>query len=469
MPAASPYAFNPTVTDCLVEKTKGAVPVAAMDKAALKALKKSDKPLFRWAEAAGFTAGAGQVLLVPSDKGGLERVLFGLGDDPAPFLPGKLATALPAGTYALESGFADPRMAVLAFCLGSYRFERYRKQAKDGPRLVCPDGVDLAEVRRIAAGAALARDLVNTPANDMGPQELEDAARGVAARHKARVKVIRGDALLKQNFPMIHAVGRASPREPRLIDITWGKASAPKVTLVGKGIVFDTGGLDLKPSSNMRLMKKDMGGAANMLGLAHMIMDAGLDVRLRVLIPSAENAVSGNAFRPSDILQSRKGITVEVGNTDAEGRLVLADALALADEEGPEIIVDLATLTGAARVALGPDLPAVFCHDDLLSAELMAAGAAENDPVWRLPLYGPYARLLDSKVADICNISGGGFGGAITAALFMEKFVEKTKIWLHGDIFAWRPSAEPGRPEGGEAHAIRALFRVLSSRYAVKS
>ncbi|MCB1479158.1 MAG: leucyl aminopeptidase family protein [Rhodobiaceae bacterium] len=440
-----------------------------MDKAALKALKKSDKPLFRWAEAAGFTAGAGQVLLVPSDKGGLERVLFGLGDDPAPFLPGKLATALPAGTYALESGFADPRMAVLAFCLGSYRFERYRKQAKDGPRLVCPDGVDLAEVRRIAAGAALARDLVNTPANDMGPQELEDAARGVAARHKARVKVIRGDALLKQNFPMIHAVGRASPREPRLIDITWGKASAPKVTLVGKGIVFDTGGLDLKPSSNMRLMKKDMGGAANMLGLAHMIMDAGLDVRLRVLIPSAENAVSGNAFRPSDILQSRKGITVEVGNTDAEGRLVLADALALADEEGPEIIVDLATLTGAARVALGPDLPAVFCHDDLLSAELMAAGAAENDPVWRLPLYGPYARLLDSKVADICNISGGGFGGAITAALFMEKFVEKTKIWLHGDIFAWRPSAEPGRPEGGEAHAIRALFRVLSSRYAVKS
>ncbi|MEZ5878268.1 MAG: leucyl aminopeptidase family protein [Tepidamorphaceae bacterium] len=440
-----------------------------MDKAALKALKKSDKPLFRWAEAAGFTAGAGQVLLVPSDKGGLERVLFGLGDDPSPFLPGKLAIALPAGTYALESGFADPRMAVLAFCLGSYRFERYRKQAKDGPRLVCPDGVDLAEVRRIAAGAALARDLVNTPANDMGPQELEDAARGVAARHKARVKVIRGDALLKQNFPMIHAVGRASPREPRLIDITWGKASAPKVTLVGKGIVFDTGGLDLKPSSNMRLMKKDMGGAANVLGLAHMIMDAGLDVRLRVLIPSAENAVSGNAFRPSDILQSRKGITVEVGNTDAEGRLVLADALALADEEGPEIIVDLATLTGAARVALGPDLPAVFCHDDLLSAELMAAGAAENDPVWRLPLYGPYAKLLDSKVADICNISGGGFGGAITAALFMEKFVEKTKIWLHGDIFAWRPSAEPGRPEGGEAHAIRALFRVLSSRYAAKS
>ena len=469
MPATSAFSFNPTVTECLVGKAKGAVPVSGIDTAALKTLKKSDKALYRWAQAAGFTGGAGQVLLAPSEKGGLERVLFGLGSEPSPFLPGKLATALPAGTYAFESGFANPRIAVLAFCLGSYRFARYRKQDKDRPSLVCPDGVDIAEIRRIAAGAAIARDLVNTPANDMGPQELEDAARALAATHKAKIKVITGEALLKQNFPMIHAVGRASPREPRLIDITWGKASAPKVTLVGKGIVFDTGGLDLKPSSNMRLMKKDMGGAANMLGLAHMIMDAGLDVRLRVLIPSAENAVSGNAFRPSDILQSRKGITVEVGNTDAEGRLVLADALALADEEGPEIIVDLATLTGAARVALGPDLPAVFCHDDLLSAELMAAGAAENDPVWRLPLYGPYAKLLDSKVADICNISGGGFGGAITAALFMERFVEKTKIWLHGDIFAWRPGSEPGRPEGGEAHAIRALYHVLSRRYAPKS
>ena len=265
------------------------------------------------------------------------------------------------------------------------------------------------------------------------------------------------------------AVGRASPREPRLIDITWGKATAPKVTLVGKGIVFDTGGLDLKPSSNMRLMKKDMGGAANVLGLAHMIMDAGLDLRLRVLIPSAENAVSGNAFRPGDILQSRKGLTVEVGNTDAEGRLVLADALALGDEEGPDLMVDLATLTGAARVALGPDLPAVFCHDDTLNAELMAAGIAENDPVWRLPLYAPYAKLLDSRISDLCNISSGGFGGAITAALFMERFVEKTKIWLHGDIFAWRPGSEPGRPEGGEAHAIRALYHVLSRRYAPKS
>ncbi|MCB1473157.1 MAG: leucyl aminopeptidase family protein [Rhodobiaceae bacterium] len=468
MPAARPLVFNTSVTDCLCDKAKSAVTIDAVDAAGLKAAGKADARLARWADAAGFAGKAGQLLLVPGDDGGLGRVLFGLGNEPDAFLPGKLATSLPAGTYRLGDGFADPRMATLAFCLGSYRFERYAKGKGEAPRLVCPQGVDREEVARIARGAALARDLVNTPANDMGPQELEDAACALAATHKARVKVISGDALLKANLPMIHAVGRASTRAPRLIDLTWGKASAPRVTLVGKGVVFDTGGLDLKPSSNMRLMKKDMGGAANVLGLAHMVMDANLPVRLRVLIPAVENAVAGDAFRPGDILPSRKGLTVEIGNTDAEGRLVLADALALADEETPDLIVDLATLTGAARVALGPDVPPVYSRDQALCDELVSAGEAENDPLWQLPLHTPYRKMLDSKVADICNVSSGGFAGSITAALFLEKFVDQAACWLHGDIFAWRPSAEPGRPEGGEAQAIRALYSVLATRYASK-
>ncbi|MFN0265259.1 leucyl aminopeptidase family protein [Tepidamorphus sp. 3E244] len=467
MPASRSFAFNQTVSRCLVKDAKNAVPIDAMDAKAFKGLKKSDKAAHGWCEQTGFKGSAGQIALLPDGNGKLARVLFGLGDDPAPFLPGKLATGLPAGTFRLGEGFEDPRMAAIAFCLGSYRFERYTKpkDEKSSPVLVCPQGVDHAEISRIASGAAIARDLVNIPANDMGPDELEAAARDLAATHKAKIKVISGDALLKQNFPMIHAVGRASTRAPRLIDMTWGPAKAPKVTLVGKGVVFDTGGLDLKPSAFMRLMKKDMGGSANVLGLAHMIMDAKLNLRLRVLIPAVENSVAGDAFRPGDVLPSRKGLTVEVGNTDAEGRLVLADALTYADEEKPDLIVDLATLTGAARVALGPDLPPIFSRDDKLCEDLQAAGEAENDPVWRLPLYKPYAKLLKSPVADVCNISSGGHAGAITAALFMEKFVEDAGAWLHGDIFAWRPSSDAGRPEGGEAHAIRALYHVLSARY----
>jgi len=298
----------------------------------------------------------------------------------------------------------------------------------------------------------------------MGPAELETAARDLGGRHGATFRSIAGDELLQQNFPLIHAVGRASPRAPRLIDLTWGDAAHPKITLVGKGVCFDTGGLDIKPDSAMLIMKKDMGGAANVLAAAHMIMDAKLKVRLRVLIPAVENAIAGEAFRPMDIYRSRKGITVEIGNTDAEGRLVLADALALADEEAPELIVDMATLTGAARVALGPELPPLFTHDDALAADLTRHAQAERDPLWRLPLWRPYESLLDSKTADINNV-GGSFAGSITAALFLNRFVTAAKSWAHFDIYAWTPSAKPARPDGGECQVARALYALLRERY----
>ena len=318
---------------------------------------------------------------------------------------------------------------------------------------------------RVAEAATLARDLVNTPANDMGPQELADAARQVAERYGAKFSSIVGDDLLTQNFPLIHAVGKASPRAPRLVDFTWGDPSHPKVTLVGKGVCFDTGGVDLKPSSGMLLMKKDMGGAANVLALAQMIMDANLKVRLRVLIPAVENAVAGNAFRPLDIYPSRKGPTIEIGNTDAEGRLVLADALALADEEKPDLLIDMGTLTGAARVALGPELPPFYTNDEQLAADVARCAAAENDPLWRMPLWAPYDSWLDSKTANLSNVASGAFAGSITCALFLQRFVEHATSWLHLDIYAWTPSGKPGRPEGGECQAARALYKLLCERY----
>ena len=317
----------------------------------------------------------------------------------------------------------------------------------------------------MAEGVALARDLVNTPANDMGPAELEDAARGVAAKYGATLRSIAGDDLVKQNFPLIHAVGRASPRAPRLVDFSWGDEKAPKITLVGKGVCFDTGGLDIKPDSAMLIMKKDMGGAANVLAAAHMIMDAGLKVRLRVLIPAVENSIAGDAFRPLDIYRSRKGITVEIGNTDAEGRLVLGGcAGARRPRRSSDLIVDMATLTGAARVALGPELPPFFTHDDTLAADLMRHAQAERDPMWRLPLWRPYDAMLESKVADINNV-GGSFAGSITAALFLNRFVTAAKAWAHFDIYAWTPSAKPARPDGGECQVARALYALLRERY----
>jgi len=423
----------------------------------------------RFAQAQGFKAKAGQCALLPGPDGGLAQVLFGLdeADSPRhdPFRPGQLPGLLPPGLYHFANAPHDARLAALAFALGSYRFTRYRKGDTPEARLVPPQGVDIDAVSRSAEAVALARDLINTPANDMGPAELEAAARDLAARFDTSFDCITGEALRQQNLPLIHAVGMASPRAPRLIDFSWGDPADPRVTLVGKGVCFDTGGLDLKPSASMLLMKKDMGGAATVLALALMIMDAGLRVRLRVLIPAVENAVAGNAFRPFDVFPSRKGLSVEIGNTDAEGRLVLADALTLADEEAPDLLIDLGTLTGAARVALGPELPPFYTQDDALADELAQCAREERDPLWRMPLWPAYDAWLDSKVADINNAPSGGFAGSITCALFLQRFVTAAKRWLHVDIYGWTPAARPARPEGGECQAARALFRLLSQRY----
>ena len=417
--------------------------------------------------ATGFEPKAGRHLIVQGADGGIGGILFGIEAADATvkdhFRAASLVSILPPGTYRFANAPHDARLAALSFALGSYQFTRYRKGEARDVKLVVPDGVDGDDISRVAEAVALARDLINTPSNDLGPQELEDAARKLAGEHDAKFSVTIG-ADIEKNFPLIHAVGMGSPRSPRLIDFTWGNASDPKVTLVGKGVCFDTGGLDIKPDASMLNMKKDMGGAATALGLAHMIMSRKLKVRLRVLVPAVENSISGASFRPRDIFRSRKGVTVKIGNTDAEGRLVLADALSLADEERPELIVDFATLTGAARVALGPDLPAAFTDDDSLAADFLSAGLAEQDPAWRLPLWKPYEAMLDSKVADTNNVSTGGQGGAITAALFLRKFVAAPS-WLHLDVFAWNAATKPGRPEGGELQTARALYAMLCKRY----
>ena len=427
-----------------------------------------------WLEAQKFNGAVKKQALLPGSDGAIAGVALGIGNGksgepsgPSALLAGQLASTLPAGTYALQGTVAQPELAALAWGLGAYRFRRYKTAApEDGPRLELPAGIDSARVGTLVEAVAFGRDLINTPASDMGPAELEAASRALAGRHGAVVSVIVGDELLAQNFPMIHAVGRASTRAPRLIDIAWGRVHAPKVTLVGKGICFDTGGLDLKPSSAMLLMKKDMGGAATALALGHMIMGLKLDVRLRILIPAAENSVGGNAFRPSDVLRSRAGKTVEVGNTDAEGRLVLADALALADEEAPQQLMTFATLTGAARVALGPDLPAFFTDDAAWAADLTACAEAIGDPVWRLPLWPGYERHLDSEVADMNNVYDAPFAGAVTAALFLRRFVKNAKRFAHFDLYGWRPAARPLGPKGGEPQTARAVFEMLAREYA---
>ncbi len=376
---------------------------------------------------------------------------------------GSPASFRPAPT-AWTQAAPESRLIALGWLLDSYAFDRYKKSNASAAALVCPARADRAELLRIAGAVHNARDLINTPASDMGPAELEAAARKLAASHGARFKVTRG-AALKRQFPMIHAVGQASPRGPRLIDFSWGRAAAPRVTLVGKGVCFDTGGLDIKPASGMLLMKKDMGGAANVLALAEMVMAHRLRVRLRVLIPAVDNSIAGNAFRPGDVLRSRGGATVEIGNTDAEGRLILADALALADEEAPEILVDMATLTGAARVALGPDLAPFYVDNETFAAELIRHAASQNDPLWRMPLWMPYDRLIESKFADVSNASESGYAGSVTAALFLRRFVKRAAIWAHFDIFAWTPAARPGRPFGGEVQGARTLYALLAARY----
>jgi len=423
----------------------------------------------QFALANGFAAKPGAVLTLPDTNGNVAHVLFGLEDDASPnrdlFRPGALPNLLPAGIYRFANAPHDTRLAALAFALGSYRFGRYRKAETPDVKLVAPEGVDAGEIGRMADAVALARDLINTPSNDMGPAELAQAAEALATRFGAKFHCIVGDELTAQNFPLIHAVGMASVRAPRLIEFTWGDPRHPKVTLVGKGVCFDTGGLDLKPSSGMLIMKKDMGGAASVLALAQMVMDAKLKVCLRVLIPAVENAVAGNAFRPLDIFPSRKGLSVEIGNTDAEGRLILADALALADEESPELLVDMGTLTGAARVALGPDLPPFYTDDETLAQDVAHHARQENDPLWRMPLWPPYDSWLDSKVANLNNAPSGSFAGSITCALFLKRFVEHARSWLHVDIYGWTPSAKPARPEGGECQAARAIYKLLSARY----
>ncbi len=426
-----------------------------------------------FAAASKFEPTPGRSLILPDAEGRFAGVLFGLEGQTArlrdPFLPGKLAGVLPAGIYRFANAPHDTALALLGWALTAYRFDRYKKKKDAQPQLVPPGDIDLERVKALATAVTLGRDLINTPANDMDPDALEAAAVTLAAQFGAEAAITLGDDLLKENFPLIHAVGRAAAKPPRLVDFSWGPEDAPKVTLVGKGVCFDTGGLDIKPSSGMYLMKKDMGGAATALALAYMIMARGLPVRLRVLLPIVENAISATAMRPSDVYPSRKGLSVEVGNTDCEGRMILADALALADEEAPELLFDFATLTGAARVALGPDLPPFYTEDEALAAAIAQHATAANDPVWRLPLWQPYDKLIDSKTADITNNAASGLAGSITAALFLKRFVEKAKAWTHFDIYAWTPSAKPGRPEGAEVQAARLIFDLLESRYGTRA
>jgi leucyl aminopeptidase len=418
-----------------------------------------------WAEAQNFTGNPGTCVQIPDGSGAVAEVILGSNPGDDGFHLARLYRQLPPGTYAFGGTKSEsPKFAELAWCLEAYGFERYKANAKKFPSLVCSPDVDYEDTVRLTNATYLVRDLINTPSNDFGPDELEAAARKIAAHYKAKLSVIRGEAL-KRGFPMIHEVGKASPRQPRLIDFSWGSARAPRVTLVGKGVCFDTGGLDIKPASGMSLMKKDMGGAANVLGLAQMIMDAKLPVRLRVLIPAVENSIAGNAFRPGDVLKSRKGLTVEIGNTDAEGRLVLGDALALADEETPDLLIDMATLTGSARVALGPDLPPFYTNDEKLAGDVTRHAEGQRDPLWRMPFWEPYYSLFESPVADMNNSADSSFAGSITAALFLKRFVENAKSYLHLDIYGWTPTAKPGFPKGGEAQGIRALFSLISERY----
>jgi leucyl aminopeptidase len=422
-----------------------------------------------YADAVGFEPIPGSCVILPGEKGMLGGVLLGVEPLQARyrdrFLAGLLPERLPKGTYRFANAANEERLACLAFALGGYRFGQYRPTRSAQARLVLPAGVNGHDLSRIAEAVVLARDLVNTPANDMGPAELEQAARALGEKHSATVSAIEGDALLEKNYPLVYAVGRGAARPPRLIDLAWGDEAAPRITIVGKGVCFDTGGLNIKPEERMRIMKKDMGGAATALALAHMIMDRGLKVRLRVLIPAVENSISGAAYRPLDVYRSRAGISVEIGHTDSEGRLILADALTAAAEEKPDLLVDLATLTGAARTALGPDLAAFYTDDDQLAANFAACAAGENDPAWRLPLWPPYCSMLDSKVADINNDAPPNMAGSITAALFLQRFVPPTQRWLHLDIFAWNPTGRPGRPQGGDCHAARALYSLIGRRY----
>ena len=458
------------MSDVILETFDGpTVPIHALTEAETTAALATDAFAAALARTADFKGKTGQLLLVPDAQGALDRVLFGAGDAQHPTVYRALPAKLPPGVYriAARPQGVTPDQIALHFALGSYRFDRYKTPGAEQPRLVA-EGADAAEVRQVAHACALARDMINTPANDMGPRQMETIAREIAEQHGARISVVEGEALLIENYPAVHAVGRAADpsRAPRMIEISWGEGDKPLVCLVGKGVVFDTGGLDIKPSAGMRNMKKDMGGAAHVLALGRMIMTANLPVRLSILVPVVENAISGDAMRPGDILASRKGLSIEVGNTDAEGRLILADALTRASELEPALTIDMATLTGAARVALGPQLPPYFTDDEDLAADIEAAARAEWDPLWRLPLWKAYGDALDSDVAGIKNDPDAwAQAGAVTAALFLQRFAPKG-AWVHLDVFAWNPRARPGYVAGGEAQTIRGLYRMIRERFA---
>jgi leucyl aminopeptidase len=445
-------------------------PIHALTQSALETWLQTASPdVAQFVDFGGFKAKDGQVCQVPGEEGRAQLVLFGLGEagSAAAFrgLPGKLNP----GDYRIASApnDIDLQEAAIQWALGAYRFDRYKaKRGEPHPQLLVSDGVDLDEARHIGHACALARDMVNTPANDMGPLQIETIAREIAAQYAARIKVVTGDELLTENYPAVHAVGRAAvaERAPRMIEISWG-TDGPLVVLVGKGVCFDTGGLDLKPSSAMRLMKKDMGGAAHALALGRMIMARGLPIRLVVLIPAVENAVAGDAMRPGDVLASRAGLSIEVGNTDAEGRLILADALTRAAEFEPDLTIDLATLTGAARAALGPQVIPFYTDDDGVAAEIAEQSRLLADPLWRMPLWAGYEDALDSDIADIANDPAGwAQAGSVTAALFLRRFAPKG-AWVHLDIFAWNPKARPGHPSGAEVQAIRALYGMICARH----
>ncbi|MBL8520419.1 MAG: leucyl aminopeptidase family protein [Betaproteobacteria bacterium] len=425
-------------------------------------------PARAWLSANDFKAKAGQWIAVPDASGGLKCIVAAVEDADDVYGLSALPFALPAGCYALSADGAplNPGAAVLGWGLGAYEFARYRKP-RTPATLVIADSPAVQRAKATVAATAAVRDLVNTPAEDMGPQHLSDAARALAGAHGARFREIAGEDLLQENFPAIHAVGRASHRPPRLIELEWGDPSHPRIAMVGKGVCFDTGGLDIKTADGMRQMKKDMGGAANALGMAQLIMALNLPVRLHLVIGAVENAIAGNAYRPGDIVPTRKGLMIEIGNTDAEGRVVLSDAIAFAAESKPQLLIDFATLTGAARVALGPELPATYANDDAWFAKLDAASKQTGDPLWRMPLWQPYNAMIKSSIGDIVN-TGGPQAGSVTAALFLEHFVPRDQAWIHIDLFAWTPKAKPGRPEGGEAQTLRAVVRMLENEFAAK-
>ena len=454
----------------LIERKHGdrrSIAIEAVTAASLSAARKRlSAAQKRWLDECAFTAAPGTHALLADANGKLVRVLAGVeGSDALGALAG-LPGTLPVGVYHLaEEGAAlDAQHVALGWALGAYQFTRYRK-ARRAPATLAIPGDDLKVLAPLVQATALVRDLVNTPTEDMGPEHLGDAIAKLGKAHKAKVRDWVGDELLKHNFPTIHAVGRASHRAPRLIELSWGKSGDPKLVIVGKGVCFDTGGLDLKPSDGMRWMKKDMGGAAHAIALASLVMEAKLPVRLTLLVPAVENAVSGNAMRPGEVITTRAGITVEVDNTDAEGRLILFDALTYASEQKPDLIVDFATLTGAARVALGPDLPALFANREELADAVLAAGKRTADPLWQLPLWRPYRKMLDSYLADMANAGASRHAGAITAALYLERFVPESQAWMHLDTYAWNDADRPGRPRGGEAMGLRAFFAFLQSRY----